>query len=258
MRLVDFDRLEAHNIARHVCSLEEIGRYKTRAVRDLLLASAPLLSVETWEADILTQPAALAEAVSGADLVVAAVDNEQAKQAINRLCWDKGVPAVYAAAYNRAFGGDVFCAHPPDGACYTCLSSVIAELFSPPPAATQDFSPGYADPSRMADLIAQPGLTMDVGVIAMLAARVALETLLRGYDNVPEPLPDAWLLFGNRPEWIFKEPLSRHFVAVPRRDDCPICNYEQSVRTRLGISPEEAAHRRDAILAEIDEEDAEA
>ncbi len=245
MRLVDFDRLEAHNIARHACPLADIGRYKTRALRDLLLAHSPLIRVETWEADVLTQPAALAQAVAGADLVVAAVDGEAAKLAINRVCWDAGVPTVYAAAYNRAFGGDVFCALPPDGACYNCLSSVIGELFAPPPTAAGDFSAGYADPDRMADLVAQPGLVMDVGVIALLAARVALETLLRGRDDAPAPLPDAWLLFGNRAEWLFREPLDHHFVAVPRRDDCPICNYAQSVQARLGISPEEAARRRE-------------
>ncbi|NNJ11786.1 ThiF family adenylyltransferase [Chloroflexales bacterium ZM16-3] len=258
MRLVDFDRLEAHNIARHACPLADIGRYKTRALRDLLLAHSPLIRVETWEANVLEQPTALAQALSSADLVVAAVDGEAAKLAINRACWAAGIPTVYAAAYNRAFGGDVFCALPPDGACYNCLSSVIGELFAPPPTAASDFSAGYADPSRMADMVAQPGLAMDVGVIALLAARVALETLLRGHDGVPEPLPDAWLLFGNRAEWVFREPLDHHFVAVPRRDDCPVCNYAQSVQSRLGISPAEAVSRRDSILAEIDSEDAEA
>jgi molybdopterin/thiamine biosynthesis adenylyltransferase len=248
MRLVDFDRLELHNVARHACDTRDLGRYKTRALRDLLCAASPLVAVTTFEVDVLKDHGTLLAAVAGADLVVVAVDSEPAKLTINRACWERGIPAVYGAAYNRAFGGDIFRARPPDGPCYECLSAVIGELFAPPPTAADDFAVGYADPERMADLIAQPGLGMDVGVIAMLLARVALETLLGDDPAAPEPLPGDWLLFGNRAEWIFKEPLQRHFVAVPRREECPVCNYESYARATLGMSGAEAAAAARRIL----------
>lgn len=246
LRLVDFDRLETHNIARHICPVADIGRYKTRATRDLLRGVAPLTEVATWEVDVTSDRAALIAAVSDADLVVAVTDQEQAKLAINQVCWPRGIPVVYGAAYNRAFGGDIYCARPPDGACYACLSDVLAELFAPPPTAA-DLSAGYVDPARMADLIAQPGLSMDVGVIAMLVARVALENLLRGYEGAPDPLPDAWLLFGNRPEWVFQRHLERRFVAVPRREDCPICSPAAQRSAR------EAAQEARRILESIED-----
>lgn len=254
MRLLDFDRLELHNIARHACDTRDLGRYKTRALRDLLRAVSPIVGVETYEVDVLADHGALLAAVDGADLVIVAADSEPAKLAVNRACWARGIPAVYGAAYNRAFGGDIFRALPPDGPCYECLSVVIGELFAPPPTAADDFSAGYADPSRMADLVAQPGLGMDVGIIAMLMARVALETLTRDDPAAGEPLPGDWVLFGNRPEWIFKAPLERHFIAVPKREDCPVCNYDAYARATLGMTPEEVAAEARRILAAADGE----
>lgn len=251
MRLVDPDRLETHNIARHVCGLRDIGRYKTRAVRDLLRDISPIVAVETYEADILARPEILAEVVAGCDLVVAATDTEESKLAINAACWPLGIPAVYGAAYNRAFGGDVFRALPPDGACYDCFQQVVVEHFGPPPPAASDFSPGYADPARMADLIAEPGLAMDVGVIALLLARVALMVLLRGQATTLPDLPENWLLFGNRAGWIFEKPLESLFIDVPKRPDCPTCNYEGYVREHLGMSADEVRAAAEALLAQL-------
>ena len=249
MRLVDFDRLAVHNIARHVCGLGDIGRYKTRAVADLLRASSPIVEVETFEADILDDPALLDSIVAGCDLVVAATDSERSKLAINRACWIAGVPAVYGAAYNRAFGGDVFRAIPPGDACYECFHAAVSELFETAPLAATDFTPAYADPSRLSDLVAEPGLGMDAGVIALLLARVALTTLLRGRATSLPSLPANWLLFGNRAEWIFKQPLESLFVDIPRRPDCPVCNYEAYVQ-QLAMTEEEAADTARRIVAQ--------
>src|SRR5579864_4911927 len=46
-RLVDFDRLEVHNIARHVCTLDDLGRRKTAAMADLLRRIHPAVEVQT-------------------------------------------------------------------------------------------------------------------------------------------------------------------------------------------------------------------
>jgi len=155
---------------------------------------------------------------------------------------------VYGAAYNRAFGGDVFRAVPPDGACYECFHAAAAGLFADQPTAAQDFSPGYADPSRMADLVAEPGLAMDIGVIALLVARVSLMVLLRGRTTLPD-LPTNWLLFGNRAEWIFRHPLESLFVEVPKRPDCPICNPYESQRIAEMTAEEIQTAARDILAA---------
>lgn len=251
MRLVDFDRLEVHNIARHTCGLRDIGRYKTRAVRDRLRDLSPIIQIETFEANILNWPDILERVVSGCDLVVAATDSERSKLAINRVCWPRGIPAVYGAAYNRAFGGDIFRAIPPDGACYNCFHTIASEFFDTAPIPATDLAPAYADPSRLPDLIAEPGLGMDAGIIALLLARVALMTLLRGTETTLADLPTNWLLFGNRAEWIFKHPLESLFVDVPKQPDCPTCNYDAYVSKELGMTAEQAEAAARQILSEV-------
>jgi molybdopterin/thiamine biosynthesis adenylyltransferase len=255
MRLVDFDRLEVHNIARHVCGLRDVGRYKTRAMRDLLLDISPAIQVETYEIDVLNDADMLATIVTDCDLVIAATDKENSKLAINQACWPRSIPVVYGAAYNRAFGGDIFRTLPPDGPCYNCFQAVVAEYFDPPPAATNDFSIGYQDPSKMTDLIAEPGLGLDVGVIAHLMARMALLTLLRGSSTTLTDLPTNWLLFGNRDEWIFQKPLESLFIDVPKREDCPVCNYESYVHEALHMSVDQASQTAEAILQSLPNRD---
>jgi len=50
--LVDFDRIELSNISRHICGVNELGRYKTLAVRDAILVKNPYAKITTWEMDI--------------------------------------------------------------------------------------------------------------------------------------------------------------------------------------------------------------
>jgi molybdopterin/thiamine biosynthesis adenylyltransferase len=247
LRLVDYDRLEVHNIARHACGLADIGRYKTRAVAELLRALSPLVTVETIEADVLEQPDALARAIDGCDLVIVATDREAPKLATNRACWQRQIPAVYGAAYNRAFGGDVFRAMPPDGACYACFHDQATDLFATAPAPSDDFTPGYADPARMADLLSEPGLPIDIGMIALLTARVALHVLLRGRTTLPD-LPANYLMFGNRAEWVFEKPLEAIFVAIERRANCAVCDYAGFVRSQLDGTPEQIDQQANDIL----------
>jgi molybdopterin-synthase adenylyltransferase len=61
--LVDRDWLEPPNVIRHVCGIRDLGRWKTRAVRDLLLDRNPDCVVHTHETDIETEPPLLATLV---------------------------------------------------------------------------------------------------------------------------------------------------------------------------------------------------
>ena len=44
--LMDFDRLEVHNVVRHACFLKDIGRLKTDAVADLVMGKNPFAEVD--------------------------------------------------------------------------------------------------------------------------------------------------------------------------------------------------------------------
>lgn len=238
-RLVDFDRLETHNVARHACSLSDVGRLKTRAVRDAIRARNPDARVSVYEIDVLAQPALLEEAVDGVDLVFVATDSEQSKLLVNRTCLRRGVPAVYGAAYERALGGDIIRVIPGQSPCYECAWRELSEFFDFP---TKPGPVDYSGLPEASKLRPEPGLGIDVGFIALIHAKVALLTLLRGTDSALGDFETDMVLWGNRSEWLFEdeEPLCRIFVKMERRPDCVACGGGEAVLDALGLSEDEA------------------
>jgi molybdopterin/thiamine biosynthesis adenylyltransferase len=246
-RLVDFDRLETHNIARHACGLSDIGRYKTCALADQLYDKHPAVQVELHEFNVLEDVEVLRQIVTGSDLVIAATDSEASKRQINRVCWQEGIPAVYGAAYDRAFGGDVLRVSPPDSACYECFYKQITEIFNTTPKKTIDYS--VEDPTQV---MAEPGLGLDVAFIGLILAKMSLLTLLEGSESSLEDFPTDYVMWGNRPEWIFEQPLQSLFMDVTINPTCPVCHAEAYVEQELGMTVEEAQEKGQEAIDDIE------
>ena len=66
--LMDFDRIELHNIARHICGVNELGRLKVNAVKDAILLKNPYAQVETYDIDMNKQLDILEKCVAESDL----------------------------------------------------------------------------------------------------------------------------------------------------------------------------------------------
>jgi hypothetical protein len=64
------DRLEPGNICRHACGLSDLGRYKTRAVRDAIPPAQPGARVDTHEVDVNEQLELLRVEARGATLML--------------------------------------------------------------------------------------------------------------------------------------------------------------------------------------------
>lgn len=245
-RLVDFDRLETHNVARHACGLSDIGRYKTRALADLLRDRHPAAHVETHEFNVLRDRERLVQVIAGSSLVVAATDSEASKRSINEVCWPHGVPAVYGAAYDRAFGGDVLRVVPPDSACYECFYKQIIGIFETVPRRTIDYS--AEDPTRV---VAEPGLGLDVAFIGLILAKMALLTLLRGTRSTLEDFPKDYVMWGNRREWVFDQPLQAMLMDVAVNPTCRVCHPEAYAVQELGMTLAQARELGQKALEEV-------
>ncbi len=228
MRLVDFDRLKVHNLVRHVCGLRDLGRLKTDALKDFLLNTSPFIEIETFNFDVTEDMELLEEVIQGCDLVIGSTDSEVAKALINRVAWENGVPAVYGAAYEMGFGGDIFVAQPgwetEEGdlyGCYQCFRISTADLFGEQP---------HDEVEDYGAIRPQPALSMDVGMVALLMARSAMGVLLRNDPTARlQPYPSNWILWGNQPQpgWIFDKPLQSRFVDIWAVPDCSVCGLMQ-------------------------------
>ena len=219
--LVDFDRLQVENISRHACGLVDVGRWKTRAIRDKILQHSSSAVIECYEIDVTEQTELLESIVDSVDLVFVATDNEMSKYMINEACVSKRVPAVYGGVYERAFAGEVVLVTPDHGGCYACVRHGLANTSGTMSAA---LGGDYTDES---DISHEPGLGIDVGFIANLHVRIALSALNEeaiSIFNNPEDQMIIWVNSAKPSDGpLFGTPLSRYFVTVPRVPDCRTC-----------------------------------
>jgi molybdopterin/thiamine biosynthesis adenylyltransferase len=176
IELVDHDRLELHNVARHACGVSSLGRRKVNAVRDLLLDKNPACRVETHDLDVLERPDVVEEIIQQADVVLIATDNNASRLLINSLCLQEPKLAVYGRAMTRACGLDVIRVRPGRSPCYQCLLHTIlnnrVEEISGPRQAEMF---AYVD----RPVQAEPGLSNDLMPLAHLMVKLVIQHLLQ-------------------------------------------------------------------------------
>ena len=114
---------------------------------------------------------------SASDLVFVATDNELSRYLINEACLAAGTPAIYDGAYERAFAGEVVRVIPGEAGCYACVRQALASTMRSI-SSQQAFD--YTDDSEFQ---AEPGLGLEVSFIAMIHAKMALMTLLKGTES---------------------------------------------------------------------------
>ena len=238
--LMDMDRLEPGNVMRHACGVADIGRYKTLAVRDAILAHNPSATVRTLEADLNAQLDFLRENVRASDLLICLTDEGRSRFNCNAAAVAAGKTALFGRAITRAAGGDVF-RYRPGGPCLACLFNHGAvagedEVASARHAASE--APDYAPPGYEKERV-QPGLAADIAPIVQMVVKLALVELApRGvaqWERLREDLEAPFYIWANRRDEIYADlqPMQYFFnrsgilrwygVRVPRDGACMTC-----------------------------------
>lgn len=247
--LVDFDKLEPHNIVRHACFLNDVGRLKIDAVADLILGKNPTAEIVRLGIDITEFPDTFAAEVECADVVVVATDNNQSRFILSRLIMKYGKVGIFGRANTRAEGGDVFVQRP-GGPCYGCLVGNRAfddsaqEISSHAAGLRSGAIAAYTSPEDAAAVV-QVGLSSDIAPITNLMVKLALVQLSRGTSGGIAALEteltyDYWM-WANRRERRFKNwaafpqagaypTILRWYGAKIGRDEgCPLCGEGEMV-----------------------------
>jgi len=224
--LVDPDKLSIENIIRHICGMKDIGRYKTEAVRDQILNHNPRAKVGTHNFDILDDLESLHTLVSDASLVIAGLDSEPGRHALNMIALSAKVTVIYAATFHRAFCGEVFRVIPGDGPCYACYTHFL-ERTGVVEETTRAID--YDDPEMEEKLSTSPGLGMDIEMVSLIAAKISLITLLEGTEYEMPPYPGNYIFWGNRPmkNGLVSQYFECRFWEVPCDEDDLICQPRQ-------------------------------
>lgn len=251
--LMDFDRVELHNLARHIATVNDIGRLKTDVVEDAIKGKNPFAVVVKHSIDLNDNLVLLSEEVRKADIVVCATDNNRSRFALSKVLKEEGKVGIFGRAITRAEGGDVF-RYRPGGPCYSCLIGKgfsNEEEISDLQAARRDGRiPAYVS-QEDAEAMVQVGLSSDILPICNLMVKLVLVELSKGMDSGISSLEDEltydYYVWANRRDRHYAnwKPfqaagqgptiLKWYGVRVERNPDCPLCGERINLESGEGI-----------------------
>jgi molybdopterin/thiamine biosynthesis adenylyltransferase len=226
--LLDPDTFSAANLSRHAGDLRDLGRYKTKAVRDLILRRNARATVQTFEEDFLAlswgeQVARL----EGADLVIAATDSTPAQFMLNELCHSMNIASLYVGCYERACAGEVLFVIPGKTPCFNCFMEF--RQTSLPELKKNEQRIPYSDEATV-ELQGEPGLTIDIAYVVAIASSYSLALLLpdSGRRSLLDIERNLTLVHsGTVPQGqyseIFHMPFDLLLAHVKRDASCPVC-----------------------------------
>lgn len=212
---IDDDIYEDHNIIRHICSLNDLGRYKTLAVRDYLLERIPDLNISTIEEnfsiDTQLDEDCYRSNLKDFDLLISATGDHKINFRINQFAYRFGIPVIYAGTFNKITGGIMIRVDPTKGdICYNCI---YGSSSSNNRAEYHQFATNIASNSdnkttnnnnndndgkipniiaseqsitydrNLEDLLSQPGLGIDIDNITIFVVKFVLCNLLENLCN---------------------------------------------------------------------------
>lgn len=252
--LVDFDRIELHNIVRHVCGLSDLGRLKTNVMRDRVLDKNPFAEVETHNTNINNLEDAR-RILQGCDIIIAATDNIRSRLNINTLSIELGIVTLYGKCAVRAAGGEVLRVRPKDGPCFSCIygsasMEAIQEEMSSFRQAREANPPYVGDDEVKATI--QVGLSSDINPISNMLVKLALVELCRGKDSALKALETdlqaSYYMWANRREQRFAGYAAEGFhrfdrpailrwypLEKDRNSDCKTCQDLQVSEENVGF-----------------------
>jgi molybdopterin/thiamine biosynthesis adenylyltransferase len=193
--LVDRDTLDLDNLVKHPGKREEIGKPKTEIAEDWILDRNPEAKVERLDCDITSSEgqSLLRNAISSANVVLCCTDNQNTRLQINRTCLEFSKPCVTGVVYRTGFGGDAFIYEPGASGCYDCFQNQIREVsigrvLNDSRAITEieDEIAEEVYGKRSDPKYGLSGLSIDIQMVSMLVARLALPAILG--DSINESM----------------------------------------------------------------------
>ena len=260
--LMDYDRVELHNLSRHTATIHDLGRLKTNVIEEAILGKNPYAKVDKFPININEDLPLMYKEVEKADLVICATDNNTSRFNISSALVQKGKVGIFGRAITRAEGGDVF-RYRPGGPCYCCIvgaGNLQEEEISDVVSARRDGRIAAYVSEEDAEAMVQVGLSSDIEPICNLMVKLALVELSRGRESgissLEEELTYDCYLWANRRDRHYAnwKPfpaagpmpsiLRWYGVKVDKDEHCPICSSD--------IVLDDSEEEIDAIARQID------
>lgn len=173
--LIDMDILGYHNICRHQCGIQDVGKFKTTAVKERILQINPTAQVITANKMIQEVDKSLLESFCDKDAVmVGCADNREGDLYGNQhLAKPNGMPFVSIGCWERAFAGEIFYCLPEGMPDYSDFVAALGESSGRVQANTHIYMGEVGS--------FEPGISADINFVTTIAVKMILDLLNR--DN---------------------------------------------------------------------------
>jgi molybdopterin/thiamine biosynthesis adenylyltransferase len=225
LTLVDYDRLEQRNLARHILTDRDLGRRKVDALAEHLGARPGSPVIETCPINVLSETDVLRPLVAASDIVVCAADGVAARRVCNHVSRRARTPLVLVAVVEDGAFGEVIRVRSRTG-CMFCLRLEQDErgVMNPEP----NIDLGYGTGTSHRPMTAAPP---DLTLMADLASKAAISTILERSGRWNQRLPGDYAIVTLQPKPDYEPPFDveaagsvRWFDLPARRTDCPTCS----------------------------------
>lgn len=176
--LVDNDVFGYHNICRHQCGIYDVGRYKTDAVADRILAINPYAKVVKFNLSIEDVDRDEVLKFCNTDtVIVGGADNREGDLYACNLGIKAGASFVSIGCWERAFAGEVFYCLPEGTPTYSDFLAVTGYVSG---RVTQNRR-FYTTEADLEKASFEPGISADVNFVTIVGVKLILDLLNR--DN---------------------------------------------------------------------------
>ena len=233
--------MEIGNVCRHECGSSDVGRLRQRRrVTTRPLPESCGGGVNASSSDRRRyDPHGRGRARGAGHRVRRCATPDRESTLANRACILQGIPALYAAVFRRAYGGQVLRVIPELTPCYQCFVSGLPEMAAEREVSSAADAAGIAYSDR--PVAVEPGLSSDIVPVALMMAKLAMLELLGEragvFDSLRHDLVAPLYLWLNRREpdtdyahWtpmgIGVEELSVlrwYGVGLTRNERCAVC-----------------------------------
>ncbi|MFI9387747.1 HesA/MoeB/ThiF family protein [Kutzneria sp. NPDC052558] len=226
LHLLDPDRLQWHNLPRHVCGERHVGRFKVNALRDDLAELRPDTTVEQHVLNVVTDADKVRDLLTEVDLVLCAADGVPPRQVVSHLARRAGKTAVLACVLETGGLGEIIRLRPwADVGCLGCQREALFNAGGLRPEPTLDAEYGIGTTHRPMTAVGA-----DLHLVGQLAAKVAVATLLERQGHHDQVLGGEHGVIALRPQpgWLPPYDVNRlgavtWHPAGPPSPGCPTC-----------------------------------
>jgi molybdopterin/thiamine biosynthesis adenylyltransferase len=180
--LIDMDILGYHNICRHQCGIQDVGKYKTTAVKERILQINPTAQVYTANKMIQEVDKSLLEQFCNKDaIMVGCADNREGDLYGNQhLAKPNGMPFISIGCWERAFAGEIFYCLPEGMPDYSDFVAALGDTSGRINANTHIYMGEVGS--------FEPGISADINFVTTIAVKMILDLLNRDNKNYTQRL----------------------------------------------------------------------